>query len=77
MATERIVTAVAAAPQTGFAFGRLGGNIRPYSVSIANSGVVHTYGAVKVGRMRVTAIQLAALNRPPGMFVEAGVPSVP
>jgi len=63
LALAAVLPAVAAAPQTGFAFGRLGGNIRPYSVSIANSGVVHTYGAVKVGRMRVTAIQLAALNR--------------
>ena len=25
---------------TGFAFGRLGGNIRPYRVSIANSGAL-------------------------------------
>lgn len=55
--------AAAPPPQTGFAFGRLGGNIRPYSVSIANSGVVHMSGAVKVGRTHVTPIQLAALNR--------------
>ena len=48
---------------TGFAFGRIGGNIRPYSVAIANSGVVRTSGAVEIGRKRVTAVQLAALNR--------------
>jgi hypothetical protein len=60
--------AVAAAPGTvvqpsGFAFGRLGGNIRPYSVTIANTGVVHTSGAVTVGRTRLTSAQLASLNR--------------
>jgi len=53
----------AQAPKTGFAFGRLGGNIRPYTVTIANSGTVHVFGAVKVGRMHVTPVQLAALNR--------------
>jgi hypothetical protein len=63
LALAAVLPAATAASQTGFAFGRLGGNIRPYSVSIANSGVVHTYGAVKVGRMRVTPVQLAALNR--------------
>jgi hypothetical protein len=53
----------AQAPKTGFAFGRLGGNIRPYTVTIANTGSVHIFGAVKVGRMHVTSLQLAALNR--------------
>jgi hypothetical protein len=48
---------------SGFAFGRLGGNIRPYSVTIANTGVVHTSGAVKVGRKHLTSAQLASLNR--------------
>jgi hypothetical protein len=48
---------------TGFAFGRLGGNIRPYRVSIANSGVVRTSGAVTVRRMMLTAAQLVTLNR--------------
>ena len=57
------VPAAGAVQPTGFAFGRLGGNIRPYSVTIANSGVVRTSGAVQVGRTRVTPVQLAALNR--------------
>jgi len=52
-----------ATSQTGFAFGRLGGNIRPYSVAISNSGVVHTWGAVSVGRIDVEPLQLAMLNR--------------
>jgi hypothetical protein len=48
---------------TGFAFGRTGGNIRPYTVAIANTGVVRSTGGVEVGKTRVTAAQLAALNR--------------
>jgi hypothetical protein len=47
---------------TGFAFGRLGGNIRPYRVTIANSGVVHTSGPVIVRRVMLTAAQLVMLN---------------
>ena len=57
------VPAAGAADPTGFAFGRVGGNIRPYRVTIANSGVVHTSGAVEVERTHVTPVQLAALNR--------------
>ena len=48
---------------SGFAFGRLGGNIRPYTVTIANSGAVRTSGAVVVGRKMLTSVQLASLNR--------------
>lgn len=55
--------ASSAVQPTGFAFGRIGGNIRPYSVAIANSGVVRTSGAVAVGRKRLTSLQLAGLNR--------------
>jgi hypothetical protein len=55
--------AASAVQPSGFAFGRLGGNIRPYTVTIANSGVVRASGAVEVARMRVTPVQLASLNR--------------
>jgi hypothetical protein len=55
--------AAGAVRPTGFAFGRLGGNIRPYTVTIANTGVVHSSGAVVVGRTHVAPVQLAALNR--------------
>jgi hypothetical protein len=55
--------AASAVQPTGFAFGRLGGNIRPYTVTIANTGVVRSSGAVMVGRTHVTPVQLAALNR--------------
>ena len=64
-----LLAASAAAPAegtvapTGFAFGRLGGNIRPYKVTIANSGVVRTSGAVMVKRRMLTNVQLATLNR--------------
>jgi hypothetical protein len=55
--------ASSAVQPTGFAFGRLGGNIRPYSVTIANSGTVRTSGAVVVGRKKLTSLQLGSLNR--------------
>jgi hypothetical protein len=55
--------ASSAVQPTGFAFGRLGGNIRPYTVTIANSGVVRTSGAVQVGRKMLTSLQLGGLNR--------------
>jgi hypothetical protein len=58
-----ILPAADAAEPTGFAFGRSGGNIRPYHVTIANSGVVRTYGTVKVGRKLLVPVQLASLNR--------------
>jgi hypothetical protein len=57
------VPASSAVQPSGFAFGRLGGNIRPYTVTIANSGVVRTSGAVDVGRRKLTPLQLGGLNR--------------
>lgn len=58
-----ILPTAEAADPTGFAFGRTGGNIRPYHVTIANTGVVHAYGPVNVGRLHLTPVQLAGLNR--------------
>jgi hypothetical protein len=55
--------AAGASPQRGFAFGRLGGNIRPYTVSIAADGKVAVSGSAIAGRMRLTAGQLVTLNR--------------
>lgn len=55
--------AATAVEPTGFAFGRIGGNIRPYRVTIANSGAVRTSGAVTVRRLMLTAVQLVTLNR--------------
>ncbi len=58
-----LAPAAGASPQRSFAFGRLGGNIRPYTVSIGSNGVVHVSGAATAGRMKLTAAQLATLNR--------------
>jgi hypothetical protein len=58
-----VVPAAGASEKRGFAFGRVGGNIRPYTVSIANDGAVRVSGAVAVGRMKLTLTQLAELNR--------------
>ena len=58
-----LAPAAGASPQRGFAFGRLGGNIRPYTVSIASNGSVRVSGSVTAGRMNLTAAQLATLDR--------------
>jgi len=58
-----LVPAAGAAPQHGFAFGRLGGNIRPYTVSIASDGRVHVSGAASAGRTKLTTAQLGGLER--------------
>ena len=52
-----------ASPQRGFAFGRLGGNIRPYTVSIASNGGVRVSGSATTGRTKLTAAQLSTLDR--------------
>jgi hypothetical protein len=54
--------ASAARQRFGFAFGRTGGNIRPYTVRIANSGTVTMSGPVVVGRTLLTAAQIGRLN---------------
>jgi len=58
-----VAGAAGASPQRGFSFGRVGGNIRPYTVSIGSDGRVHVSGPVTVGRVKLTAVQLAALDR--------------
>ena len=58
-----LVPAAGASPQRGFAFGRLGGNIRPYTVSIASDGRVRVSGPATAGRTKLTAAQLASLDR--------------
>jgi hypothetical protein len=52
-----------AAPQRGFAFGRLGGNIVPFTVSIGNDGRVKATGPVLVGRAHLTQLEVANLDR--------------
>jgi hypothetical protein len=50
-------------PAQGFAFGRLGGNIMPFTVTIAAGGRVHAQGPVHVGRRTLTHAQLVALAK--------------
>jgi hypothetical protein len=56
-------SAVGASAQRGFAFGRSGGNIIPFTVSIENNGRVHVSGPVAVERKKLTLIEVANLNR--------------
>ena len=46
-----------------FSFGRTGGNIIPFTVTIASSGRVQVSGPVHAGRKTLTKVQLAALGR--------------
>jgi hypothetical protein len=60
MALLALVTALA---QTGFAFGRTGGNIMPFTISIATSGRVTATGAAPAHATKVSKLRLANLNR--------------
>src|SRR5437868_5157855 len=60
MALLAVITALA---QTGFAFGRAGGNIMPFTVSIATSGRVTATGAAPEHATMVSKLRLANLNR--------------
>jgi len=55
--------AFGAGTSTGFAFGREGGNIRPFTVAIAADGRVAVTGPVRVGVTKLTTMQLASLAR--------------
>jgi hypothetical protein len=54
--------ASAASRGVAFAFGRVGGNIRPYTVTIASSGAVIASGPVNVGTKMLTSVQLRNLD---------------
>lgn len=58
-----VAAALLAAPQTGFAFGRTGGNIMPFRVTIATDGTIHATGAAPAHGARLTKLELATLNR--------------
>lgn len=60
MALLALVTALA---QTGFAFGRSGGNIMPFTVSIAASGRVTASGPAPAHTATVSKLRLASLDR--------------
>lgn len=71
-----LVPAAGASPQRGFAFGRLGGNIRPYTVSIANDGRVRVSGPAAAGRIQLTAAQLTSLDRATAVARFASLPAI-
>ena len=52
-----------ATTSTGFAFGREGGNIIPFTVAIAADGHVRVTGPVHVGTAKLTKAQLTSLGR--------------
>ncbi|HLY94188.1 MAG TPA: hypothetical protein VKP14_05020 [Gaiellaceae bacterium] len=52
-----------AAVLIAFSFGRTGGNIIPFTVTIATSGRVQVSGPVQVDKHTLTQAQLAGLNR--------------
>jgi len=58
-----VPAAGAASPSLAFAFGRTGGNIIPFTVTIARDGSVHAVGPVKAGRASLSAAQLAGLRK--------------
>ena len=58
-----LAPAGAASQRTGFAFGRTGGNIRPFQVVITTDGHVRVSGAAATGRVQLTRLQLGDLNR--------------
>lgn len=58
-----VLVPAAAARPGGYAFGRIGGNIRPYTVAVTAEGRVNVSGSAVVGRTRLTSAQLAALGR--------------
>jgi len=60
-----LLAAALAAPASagGYSFGRLGGNIIPFTVTIDAQGATHASGPVHVGRSKLTAAQLAAVAK--------------
>jgi hypothetical protein len=58
-----VASAAGASAKTGFEFGRVGGNIRPFTIVIANTGAVTATGAAPAHTPAVTKQQLAELNR--------------
>ena len=63
LAAAALVPAAGASQQRGFAFGRSGGNIRPFRVVITTDGGVTVTGAARIGRMHLTRVQLGVVNR--------------
>ena len=62
-AAAAVVPWAGATEKTGFAFGRSGGSIRPFTITVATSGRVTSTGAAPEHRTTLTKQQLADLNR--------------
>lgn len=62
-AAAAVVPSAQATAKTGFEFGRTGGNIRPFAVSISITGRVTATGTAPDPRKTLTKQQLANLNR--------------
>jgi hypothetical protein len=62
-ATALASGATASQQLSGFALGRTGGNIRPFTASITADGRVSLSGPVQAGRTKLTRAQLAALTK--------------
>ena len=58
-----LAPAAGSSAQRGFAFGRTGGNIVPFTVSIDNNGRVRVSGPVAVMRKKLTRLEVADLDR--------------
>jgi hypothetical protein len=71
-----LVAAAGASPQHGFSIGRLGGNIRPYTVSIAADGRVRVSGAATAGRPKLTAAQMGSLDQAAASAKFASLPAM-
>ena len=63
VAAAAVVPWAGATEKTGFAFGRSGGSIRPFTITVATSGRVTATGAAPEHRATLTKQQLADLNR--------------
>jgi hypothetical protein len=61
-----LLAVIIALVQTGFAFGRTGGNIMPFSIAIAANGHVTATGAAPAHTATVSKVRLATLERAAG-----------
>jgi hypothetical protein len=62
VAAAAILVGPAASASPGYSFGRAGGNIMPFTVTISAAGAVKVSGPVKVGRAHLTASRLASID---------------
>ena len=63
VAVAAVVVPSASAAPTGFSFGRLGGNIQPFTVVISANGAVRTTGPVSARTTPLSAQELQKLDR--------------